>query len=593
MRRLIFVFTLIATVSFSGCALKQMMKMADQQQLNVEPDPLEVHADTVAFEMSAVLPAKMLRKNFIYEVAPSYQYDGQSEDLDNVEFDATQYSKEEQPRKTEEFSFAYNPSMRSGQLVVQGIGRKPDSDKQETTDEMPVARGVITTSKLVKDSYYAAYAPHGYNTGEELEPIVLDFYFLQGSSKLRTNEVRSDRGDSLEAFIANKNVSRTVSITGTHSPEGPERINENLAVERASAIETYYRNMMDRYDYDTTAMEIEFILKPVVEDWGLFREKLEVYEGITEEEKQEYYEIVDNAGMSFEEKEDAMHQLSTYRTVFRDVYPDLRRAHTEVLKVKDKKSEAEISVLSKQIAEDEVSADSLSAEEMAYGATLTPTLDEKEGIYKALVEKNDSWVAHTNLGAVYLEKAFQANDQTMVNDYLDQATTQFELAMRQEPNAAAAINMSIVSAMQGNLGEALEYVTQAEELNPMSENVKSLSGVKGVVQIKQASYTDAVQSLTNAETSSDNLFNLGLAYLLSEDPQNAMTSFEEAIEANNDNALAYYGAAIAAAGMDQAEQVVEMLSKAVALDPDLADYAIDDLEFADYAETQAFKDALM
>lgn len=593
MRRLILVFTLFATVSFSGCALKQMMKMADQQQLNVDPDPLEVHADTVAFEMSAVLPAKMLRKNFIYEVAPTYQYDGQSVDLDNIEFDATQYSKEEQPRQTEEFSFAYDPSMRSGDLVVQGIGRKPDSDNERTTDEMPIARGVITTSKLVKDSYYAAYAPHGYNTGEELEPIVLNFYFPQGVSRLRATEVRSERGDSLEAFIANKNVTRTVTITGTHSPEGPERINENLAEERAAAIEEYYRNMMDRYDYDTTAVDIEFILKPVVESWDLFREKLEEYDELSADEKQEYYDIIDNAGMSFVEKEDAMHQLPTYRQVFRDVYPDLRRAHTEILKVKDKKSEAEISVLSKQIAEDEISVDSLTAEELAYGATLTPSLDEKEDIYEALVDKNDNWIAHTNLGAVYLERAFEANDQTMANDHLEEAATQFEVAMRQEPNAAAAINMAIVSAMQGNLGEAYDYITQAEELNPMSENVKSLSGVKGIVEIKRAMYSDAVQSLTNAETTSDNLFNLGLSYLLAEDPQNAMTSFEEAIEANNDNALAYYGAAIAAAEMDDADQMAEMLSTAVDLDPDLADYAIDDLEFAEYAETQAFKDALM
>ncbi|MFW5759500.1 MAG: tetratricopeptide repeat protein, partial [Cyclobacteriaceae bacterium] len=538
-------------------------------------------------------PAKMLRKNFIYEVAPSYQYDGQSVDLENVEFDATQYSKEEQPRKTEEYSFAYDPSMRNGQLVVQGIGRKPDSDNQQTTDELPVARGVITTSKLVKDSYYAAYAPHGYNTDEELEPIVLNFFFPQGVSTLRTTEIRSERGDSLEAFIANKNVTRTVTITGTHSPEGPERINENLAEERASAIEEYYRNMMDRYDYDTTAIDIEFILKPVVEDWGLFREKLVAYDGITEEQKQEYYNIIDDAGMSFEEKEDAMHQLDTYRQVFRDVYPELRRAHTEILKVMDKKSEAEISVLSKQISEGAVSADSLSAEELAYGATLTPSLDEKEDIYKSLVEKNDSWIAHTNLGAVYLEKAFASNEEAMMNDYLEQAATQFEIAMRQQPNAAAAINMAIVSALQGNMGQAYDYITQAEELNPESENVKSLSGVKGIVEIKRAMYTDAVQSLTNAETTSDNLFNLGLAYLLAEDTQNAMTTFEEAIEANSDNALAYYGAAIAAANMNNAEKMAEMLSKAVDLDPDMADFAMNDLEFAEYAETQAFKDALM
>lgn len=591
MRRLIFVFFLLATVSFSGCALKKMINMAEQQDLQVDPTPLEVHADTVKFDISAVLPAKMLKKNFEYELDFSYQYDEQSVDVDNIIFDATQYESTEQPRKSEQFSFPYNESIGNGNLTVQGIARNPNNGKERTTDQLPLAEGLITTSTLVKDAIYAAYAPHGYNTGEELEPVVLSFYFLQGSSVLRNSERRSGRGDSLQAFIAEKNVTRTVTITGTHSPEGPERVNSSLAENRATVIENWYRDMMDRYDYQDAAGDIEFILKPVVEDWGLLREHLQEYDGISQSEKQEYFNIIDGPG-TFEEKEDQMHQLATYNKVFREVYPDLRRAKTEILKVKEKKTEAEISVLSKQIADGQISADTLSAEELGYGATLTPSLDEKEAIYQALIKKNDSWVAHNNLGAIYLQRAYEASSESDVNQNLEQAVTQFEIANNKRENAASYINLAFVYLKQGNIGAAREAVSNAEGLDSDDETLRGLNAVRGALMIKSGNYEAAIQSLTNAGETSDNLFNLGLAYLLNKDNQNAATSFEEATELDNENALAYYGRAIAAARTNNDTEMYDNLGRAVSLDPELKQRALSDLEFRAYAENDQFRQAL-
>ena len=62
MRNLLYAVFLAGALSLSGCALNQMVKMADEQQLTVAPNPLEVHADTVQFEMAANLPVKMLKK---------------------------------------------------------------------------------------------------------------------------------------------------------------------------------------------------------------------------------------------------------------------------------------------------------------------------------------------------------------------------------------------------------------------------------------------------------------------------------------------------------------------------------------------------
>lgn len=591
MRRLIFALFAVTTISFSGCALKQMMKMASQQDLQVNPSPLEVHADTVKFEVSAVLPQKMLRKNYQYELDFKYQHNGQEVDVDNITFDATQYSSDEQPRKTETFSFPYSDNIGNGNLVVRGTGRNPANDKSRSTDEMAIAEGVVTTSRLVKDAVYTSYASEGYNPGEELEPVTVNFYFLQGRSDLRRSERTSDRGDSLEAFIAAKNVTRTVTITGTHSPEGPERVNERLSENRAKVIEDWYRSTMDRYDYQDAAKEISFILKPVVEDWGLFREYLADYAGISEAEKREYYNIIDGSG-DFEQKEDQMQRLSTYRKVFREVYPELRRARTEILKVVEKKPEADIAVLAKQIAEGNVDPDTLTAAELDYGATLTPSLDEKERIYKALVQKSDSWVAHNNLGAVYLQKAMGAANQNEVNQLLEQAVTEFEISLNKKENAPAYTNLALVYSNQGNNQRAVEAVNKAEDLDPESDNLQGINAVKGVLQIKTAQYQQAIQTLSNAEETSDNLFNLGLAYLLNKDYQNAMTTFEEAIEANSENALAYYGRAIASARMNNASGVYENLRQAVRFEPEIREKALKDVVFQSYAGNDQFRQSL-
>lgn len=592
MRRLIFVLFAFTTMSISGCAFKQMMKMAKDQDLQVNPSPLEVHADTVKFEVSAVLPQKMLRKNYQYELDLKYQdKSGQEIDVQNIVFDATEYSSTEQPRKTEEFSFPYNENIGAGNLVVRGVGRNPANDKTLATDELPIAEGLVTTSRLVKGAVYTTYASEGYNPGEELEPVTVNFYFLQGRADLRRSERTSDRGDSLQAFIAAKNVTRTVTITGTHSPEGPERINENLSQNRAKVIENWYRDMMDRYDYQDAAKEISFILKPVVEDWALFRERLESYDGISQAQKQEYYSIIDGAG-DFEAKEDQLQRLSTYRQVFRDVYPDLRRAKTEILKVVEKKPEADIAVLAKQVAEGGVSADTLSAAELDYGATLTPSLDEKEKIYKALIQKSDSWVAHNNLGAVYLQKALDAANQGEQNRLLEQAVTELEISLNKKDNAPAYTNLALVYSVQGNNQAAVEAVNNAEDLDPDSDNLQGINAVKGVLQIKTAQYQQAIQTLSNADETSDNLFNLGLAYLLNKDYQNAVTTFDEAIEANSENSTAYYAKAIASARMNNATGVYDNLKLAVSLEPELREKALNDVVFQSYAGNDQFRQSL-
>ena len=589
MRKVFYSFLVFAIMTLAGCTLPKMVKMSKEQQLTVTPNPLEVHKDTVTFDMAANLPVKMLKKGTVYTVNTFYKYGDQEVSLEPIPFKAEDYpnSSTEQPRVTKNFAFAYQPAMKTGTLEVVGTAEK--GGKSKSTERMPVATGVITTSKLVQPVVYAAYAEHGYNNQEELEPVIIpDFIFLQGSSVLRSSEVRSSKGKELDAFIASKNATRTVTVTGTHSPEGAERINARLSPDRAAAIEKFYRGQMKKYDYQGMADSINFVLKPVIREWNNFRTELEKYDGLTSEQKAEYLNII-NSGGSFEEQEKQMKRLPTYRKVFANVYPKLRTAKTEILVVKDKKTDAEISVLAKQITQG-ADADTLSFEELMYAATLTPSLEEKEAIYSAATKKGSNWNAHNNLGAVYLAQAKE--NSANATALADKAQAQLELAARIQDSPEIQANLASVQMIKGNVYAAYNHATKALSGGLQGDNAAGVNGVKGAAEIAKAQYADAVRSTSNATDEVENLFNKGLAQLLNKDFQNAANSFNDAIQKDGNFALAHYGAALAAARQEKSDDVVKHLTNAVRADSNLKSAALSDMEFAKLAAEQSFRDAL-
>lgn len=591
MKKLVYLTFLLAVLTLSSCSLNKMIQMAKDQQLTVNPNPLEVHADSVSFDISATLPVKMLQKGKVYSLNTFYTYGGSEMSLGTVEFKAENYpdAATTQPVATQNFSFPYDESLNRGNIEIQGVALDPKNGKTKSTERFAIASGLITTSTLVEAVYYPAYADHGYNNQEELIPANVNFYFEQGKSNLRYSERRSDRGKYFEAFIAEKNVTRTVTITGTHSPEGPERINSKLSESRAKVIENYYKRMMDKYDYTDAAGEIRFILKPVIEDWTEFKAALADYDGISSEGKSEMLSIVNGPG-SFEDKEDRLQKVNGYKKVFKDIYPPLRSAKTEILRVKEKITDAEISVLAKGITKNEVSADTLSIEELMYAASLTPSLEEKEAIYKAAIKKEDSWNAHNNLGAVYIANAME-NPSEAAN-YAQQAETQFDIANNKNASAEAFVNLGSVYLFQGNKAKARESLGKASTMSGNNELTAGMNGVAGSVNIMLAYYDNAVKELSGSEETSVNMFNKGLAYILTKDYQNAVTAFGEATDLDDGNAKAYYGMAVAYARMNNGSKASEMLKKAVDNDASLKERAATDLEFVNFAGSAEFVDAL-
>lgn len=581
---------------FSSCSLSKMVKMAKDQELTVTPSPLEVHADTVAFEMSALLPTKMLKKDKTYTLKVNYDYGDQSESLGEMVFKAADYpdQKEKQPKVSKSFSFPYKPEYKNGDLVIQGIAANQNGKTKETA-ELPIAKGVITTSKNTQPVYIVSYADRGYTKAEELEPTNVAFQFEKGSSKLRTTEKRGDNGKFLNAFIAKKNVTRTVTVTGSHSPEGAERINSKLAEERPKAIEDFYRGEMKRYSYRKgTSDSIKFAIKPVVEDWTMFKKEMEKTDKLDQNQKNEVMAIINGSG-TFEDKEDRLHELKYYNSILmKEIYPKLRTAKTEIMTVIPKKSDAEISILAKGISEGRYKADTLNAKELSYAGTMTPDLMEREKIYMAATKSDDGWQSHNNLAATYLDMAVKEMDKSKKMDYVDKAMNHLQIAKKKQLSAEVSANMAMAKMMkgEGNTYEALGEINAALGMNPSNKVKEGINGMKGVLLIHAGRYQDAINTFDKATATPKVKYNQSLAYLLNKNYPKAMSGFEETIQMDGQDAWAHYGAAITAARMDNQSATFDHLKMAADMNSELKSKAVSDLEFMKYYDTQEFKNAL-
>lgn len=580
--------TLVGAVVFSGCALNKMIKLAADQELTVEPNPLEVHGGQVPFDLSAVLPPKMLPTGKVYTINTIYQYGDQEVQVGSVEFKAEDFpnSSSSTSRKSESFSFEYVEGMSPGTLYVQGVASDPNSGKSKSSERMEVAQGLASTSLFAKPVVLSSYADHGYNDQEELVPTNVEFYFAQGISTLNPSlsvdgTPNRAKTNNLSAFIAEKNVTRTVTITGTHSPEGPERINSRLAENRAKEIENFYRRQMRRYDYRGTADSIKFIIKPVVEDWSGLKEAIANSDAVTQEQADQIRRIVNGTG-SFEEKEDELQKLNFYSTLMDEIYPGLRTAKTEILTVKEKKSNAQISVLSKQIVNGEVDADTLSQQELLFSASLTPSLDEKEAIFKAAT-KDGAWQAHNNLGAVYLEKAQKAEAEERTQLVQD-AITQLQIAQNKSNSPVVSANLGAAYMLQNDFEQAQAALGDAESASPSNETASNIDGMQGSIELMNGQYEAALASFSSSADSEVVTFNRGLALLLSGSYEEASSILNQVTSSEDLGAQAAYLKAVAAARQNSASDVTSNLQDAVSKDPSFKDRAVNDLEFSNHSD---------
>jgi tetratricopeptide (TPR) repeat protein len=577
----------------ASCSSVDMNKLAQQQKLTVTPNPLELLGDSVRFDISVIMPVKMLKKNKFYTVKTAFKAFDNRLELGNVVFNGNDFPQASTvpPTMSRSFVFPYSDNLKKGDVLI--TGEYSDLNKKvKKGPELSIAKGIITTPLLVSNVYPVVFVDHGYDNREQLQPTTVDFFFQKRIAKLDDKEKNGSRGKFFEKFIAKKFVTRTVNIIGTHSPEGFEAYNEKLSGDRAMTIEKYYREAMKKFNYGIVADSITFVVKGKIKDWSDFKILLDSAKKLKPEQKSEILAIVDGTDGTFHQKEIQLQKLKSYKILVSEIYPKLRNAKTEVLTVKTRLTDAQIFVIAKKIIDGTATpSDTLSDTQLLYAATLTPTIEEQEAILTAATKKNDSYASHLNLGALILTKAKKEPNPANVSKLVENALVQFNLARTKAESAEVYLNLSSANLLKGDKITAMNYLTKAMQFPANTEVNKGIKAMQGVLDIKAGKYESATQNFMNAGTDPKITYNRALSLLLKKEYSSAKSTFDESILVDANFALSYYGAAIAASKMNDVNVASEYLKKAFKLDDSLKAKALDDLEFVSVKDNQTFKDS--
>jgi tetratricopeptide (TPR) repeat protein len=249
-------------------------------------------------------------------------------------------------------------------------------------------------------------------------------------------------------------------------------------------------------------------------------------------------------------------------------------------------------LLAKGITDGTLKLDTLTEPELLYAATLTPILKEKEAIYTQAIKKSDSWVSHNNLGAVYLEQAQKEIDMNAKSKLVDNAVTQLNLAVQGKDNAESHCNLAAANLMKDVRTAVVAEADKSNALGANDDIKKGLNGMLGYVSIREGKYDVAIQSLSKSSDSTLVLFDLALANLLKKDYNAAKGGFATVTSKAPTFAMGHYLAAVTAARLQDETGVTANIKNAVKYNKSVVDKALSDLEFANYWNSENFKNAL-
>ena len=585
--------SLVVLILISGCnPLKKMIALSEQQQINVNPNPIELAGSEVSFDVESTLPVGMLPKGTSYTL----NFDFEGTQVGSVEFRASDYpnSTSSVSKNTKTITVAYDPSLMGGnpgKLNVKGTAKVVATGKSLDTESSDVADGVNTTITFTRATNIPTPTAYpGYTDAEETEVTTVDFYFNQGSSYLRGSEKKSDRGEQFSAFVAEKNMTKGVNITGAHSPEGSTKVNESLAGRRANAIEKYYRAEMDRYDYKDEAGEINFDLLPVVENWDALRRALRASTSLSREDRSQIGAII-NGGGSFVDKEKSLSKLSSYKTLMKEVYPDLRTARTEVTTVIEKKPNNEILAIAQNIVSGESSSEALSHGELLFAGGLTPDLSEKAAIYGAAVKWGGTWQAHNDFGAVHIMLAKQEEEGSESQlKLLEAAKTQLDISNNKKENAESHLNLAAIAAMQYDWNLANEHINKAAGLD-LTYAEGRYNMAKGTILIPLGDYENALNHLNKVGHRGWAKWRKGIVQLMSynfDEAKKEMAALRKQFKESGwkENGGIDYVHAIISAREGDSNAVAENLKTALSKDENgmLKERLVNDVEFINFSD---------
>lgn len=240
----------------------------------------------------------------------------------------------------------------------------------------------------------------------------------------------------------------------------------------------------------------------------------------------------------------------TYVELAEKVLPKLRRSEITINVDKKSRTDEQITKLMTS------NPDSLSIEELLYGANLTNDVNTKVQVYTSAEKQyGTDWRSANNLGVALL----------MQNKVSEAGAAFKRAATINASQAEVNNNLGIIEAKNGNRVAAMDLYKKAGGAPETKYNM-------GILNVRNGQYADAVSNFGDYKG-----HNKALAQLLNGNAG----AVKETIDASNEKEMgySYYLKAVAAARGGNNADVISNLKTAIEKDGALKAYAKDDVEF--------------
>ena len=552
-------------VLLSSCKSKMGELPADY--FTVTPQVLEVVGSEIPVTVDGKFPPKFFNKKSVLTITPVLKYEGGSATAESVVFQGEKVRGNNRTilydkggNFTMKMNFDYIPEMEKSSLYLNFTVKK--GDKVYNLPEVKIADGCIATSQLYRTTAKSAKIALGEDAFQRVikQAKEANIMFLIQQTNLRAAELKSDAMNDLKAAMrdiaadAENKVVDNVEISAYASPDGGMSLNTDVATGRETSTSNYMKKEMDKaklegyLDADYTA-----------EDWDGFKE-------LVSKSELPDKELILRVLSMYTEPEEREQQIKNISSVYKDladeILPQLRRARITLNYQLIGRSDDEI--MEQYAADPKV----LSLEEILYAAILTDNVAEQKEIYSTAIKLYpQDFRGYNNLGVL----AYNAGDYATAKEY-------FAEAAKVDKNAPEVnVNLGYLELLEGNVAAAEAYMA-------IGAGAKAGDEALGNLYIAQGLYGRAAYLLEKEPSNST-----ALAQLLDADYSTAKKTIASI---KNPDAATHYIKAVLGARTGNAALIYDGLKSAVKLDPSLAKKALGDLEFAKYANDEAFKSIL-
>ena len=530
----------------------------------VNPNPLEMHGDSVKVSITVNVPEKGIQKTAKAEITPkigstaigTWYVNGSK-----VTGNGTNIDFKTGGTATFEETIAYDPSMEAADLIITGKLYKQTKEKG-VLPETKIADATIITPYLV-DKTFKVLTEQDALVRQFDKTTTATINFEKGKSDVRANEIKDADILSLLAWLQAAQTNPKIKITGIEingyaSPDGEVAKNDNLSSDRTIAARKTLTDLMKKSKLTAYADTSAYTLAKFGEDFAGFKSQLAATTTIPEADKNLFIRILEMTKDAEQREKDMIALGKAYTELERDVFPMIRRAVVVVKYTEYGLTDDELRAASVQ------NPNSLSIEELLFtAAKLTTDANEKARIYGIAAANYPADVrAHTNLGA-----------------------TLFELGNTKDASSAfkKANELKSTPTTNNNLAASLILENKTPAAKKLLVNAKTdVYGYnQGIIDIMEGKYSAADKNISQKS------YNKVLALLLLNQldaARKVSASLTETAE------LAYLNAIIEARSGASADAVVAKLKTATTKNTNLKEKASKDREFIKIMNDASFID---